>query len=230
MRLSRDDVLARALALLDEVGLEALTMRRLAAALGVQPGAIYWHFANKQALEDAMAEAMMVGLLEPDLEGTWDEQLAELSRRLRTALCRHRDGASLAVRAVMPGPAGLAVSERMLRILRDAGFSKRATLWATAVLGYYILGYVTELQGTERTRVHGLTSVAQAFMRQLDAKQYPNVAMVANIDFDQYLTPRAANERFDYGLRVILTGLAATLPPRRPRARKARKAPRARMR
>ena len=116
MPLSRDEVLEGALALLDEVGLDALTMRRLAESLGVQAGAIYWHFTDKQALLDAMIDAMLAGLLEPPLTGAWDAQLAELSRRLAAAMLRRRDGARLATQALRPGPNSLELSEAMMQI------------------------------------------------------------------------------------------------------------------
>src|SRR5580704_9676283 len=61
MQLSREQVLAAALGLLDEAGLEQLTMRRLAAALGVQNGATYWHFGSKQDLLEAMADTLLAG-------------------------------------------------------------------------------------------------------------------------------------------------------------------------
>ena len=59
MRLSREQVLSTALELLDEVGLDHLTMRRLATALSVQNGATYWHFRSKQALLEAMADTLL---------------------------------------------------------------------------------------------------------------------------------------------------------------------------
>lgn len=72
MQLSREHVLAAALGLLDEAGLEQLTMRRLAAALGVQNGAAYWHFRSKQALLEAMADTLLAGLTAGlDTESLW---------------------------------------------------------------------------------------------------------------------------------------------------------------
>ncbi|MEK8169181.1 TetR family transcriptional regulator [Streptomyces sp. M19] len=93
MQLRRADVLSGALALLDEGGLEGLTMRRLAARLDVQAGALYWHFTNKQALLDAMADKLIEGVGENLPPGPWDEQAAALAHRLRAALLAHRDGA-----------------------------------------------------------------------------------------------------------------------------------------
>ena len=223
MRLSRERVLVRALTLLDEVGLEALTMRRLASALGVQPGALYWHFANKQALQDAMAEKMMEGLLEPELLGAWDAQLAELSRRLRDAIGRHRDGARLVVQAIVPGQAGLAVSERMLRILRDAGFSTDTTLGAAAVLGYYIIGFLVDTEGTELAKARGLVSSARAITKKLDPKQYPVMVAVGDRALDELVTAGSAEKRFEHGLQVVLAGIKAAAAAERA-ARGRRKA------
>ncbi len=223
MRLSRGAVLTRALALLDEVGLEALTMRRLAAALGVQAGAIYWHFANKQELHDAMAEEMMKGLLEPQLRGAWHEQLAELARRLRLALARHRDGARLAAEALKPGPHGLAVSERMLRIIRQGGMSQRLSLWAAAVLGYYVLGFIIDTQAGEAARTHGLDDLVQSFKQQLDPKRYPHLLAISDETIVELTGERDAEARFEFGLQVIMSGLRATARARRVRPVRARK-------
>src|ERR1700759_775016 len=94
MRLRRERVVDEAIALLDADGLDALTMRKLATRLGVQPGALYWHFAGKQALLDAMADRFLDGFtdgLPPG--GSWEEQFAAAGWRLREVLLSHRDGA-----------------------------------------------------------------------------------------------------------------------------------------
>src|SRR5512146_2972102 len=148
MALSREDVLAGALGLLDEVGLDGLTMRRLADALDVQAGAIYYHFKDKQELLDAMSDALLGGVLAPPLAGGWDEVLAEISRRLVARMTSHRDAARLATMSLTPGANGLAAAEAMMRELRRARLSKDALLWGASVLGYYILGYATDVQAT----------------------------------------------------------------------------------
>ncbi len=95
MQLRRGDVLDGAMAILDEYGLGDLTMRKLATSLGVQPGALYWHFPNKQTLLGAMADRILDGVdAEPD-SPDWDDALTELAHRLRSALLAHRDGAEL---------------------------------------------------------------------------------------------------------------------------------------
>jgi TetR/AcrR family tetracycline transcriptional repressor len=218
MPLSRDEVITGALALLDEVGLDALSMRRLAQSLGVRAGAIYWHFADRQDLEDAMVEAMLEGLLEPPVTGRWNEQVAELCRRLAAALLARRDGARLAVRALRPGPNGLGLSEALLASLRKGRRSERATLWAVAVVGYYVLGYVTDLQATEAAKARGLVSIARSVARRLDRKRYPHLAEVGGRALEELATGRDSQARFEFGLDVILKGLSAAA--RRPRRRR----------
>jgi TetR/AcrR family tetracycline transcriptional repressor len=219
MPLSRGEVLEGALRLLDEVGLDGLTMRKLAAALDVQAGTIYWHFANKQDLVDAMVDLQMAGLLEPPVKGSWDRQLAELCRRLATALTQRRDGARLATSALAPGTNGLEVSEAMLRIARQAGLSREATLWATAALGYYVLGYVTDVQATESAKARGLASTLTALKKQLDVATFPELAeLSAGRGLELFMTEDSFRERFEFGLELILDGLK--IQRRRSRARK----------
>jgi TetR/AcrR family tetracycline transcriptional repressor len=218
--LSREEVVKGALELLDEIGLDALTMRRLARSLGVQAGAIYWHFADKQELEDAMVESMLGGLLEPPLTGGWKEQLSELCRRMAAALLAHRDGARLATRALRPGPNGLAVSEAMFATLRKRGGSTKSTLWAAAVVGYYLLGYVTDVQATEAAKARGLVAIARSLTRKLDRKRYPSLAKVSGRALEEIMLGRELQARFEFGLDVILKGLSATKPsPQRRRKR-----------
>lgn len=219
MPLSRDEVLDGALALLEEVGLDALTMRRLAQALGVQAGAIYWHFANKQTLIDAMADSLLAGMLDPPFTGTWEQQLGDLSRRMAAAFLRRRDAAKVSTLALRPGPNGLAMGEEMLRILGRATTNKRAALWAASVVGYYVLGYVTDYGATEAAKQRGLRAVVRSFRKELDEERYPELAKVSQATLDAMLTARDAKARFEFGLEIVLRGLRATIPPR-PRRRR----------
>ena len=147
MRLSREQVLSTALDLLDEVGLEHLTMRRLASALGVQNGATYWHFRSKQALLEAMADTLLTGLTAGlGAESPWDERITDLARRLRAALLSRRDGARLFSAAFFPLPNALAYGEAMIATLAESGLSSRDASWAADTLTYYVVGHTIEEQ------------------------------------------------------------------------------------
>lgn len=91
----RSDVVERAIGVLDETGLEALSMRRLAADLGVQAGALYHHFDNKAALLAAVADEILRRGRRPAEVVAWDAELHLLCVGLREAMQRHRDGAAL---------------------------------------------------------------------------------------------------------------------------------------
>ncbi|MGB7235928.1 MAG: TetR family transcriptional regulator, partial [Rhodococcus sp. (in: high G+C Gram-positive bacteria)] len=95
MQLRRADVLEGAISILDEYGLGDLTMRRVATSLHVQPGALYWHFKDKQTLLGAIADSLLADVDAPTEQENWDGQLRELAHRLRDRLLSHRDGAEL---------------------------------------------------------------------------------------------------------------------------------------
>ncbi len=126
MALDRKIVIATALKLLDEVGLEALTLRRLAERLGVQAPAIYWHFKNKQDLLDEMATTVMrdesVRLkAKAHLKGkAW---LRWYGRSVRRMLLGYRDGARMISGTRLTDPTLYESMEESLGKLRDAGFS-----------------------------------------------------------------------------------------------------------
>jgi len=232
MALSRQEVLKGALALLDEVGLDALTMRRLADALDVQAGAIYYHFKDKQELLDAMSDGLLAGVMEPAPAGEWDEVLAELSRRLVARLTSHRDAARLATSALTPGPHGLAAAEEMMRALRRARLSKNARLWGASVLGYYILGYATDVQATEAAKARGMTAIAASLRAQLDAEQHRELLAMTEgaTTLEHMMSPRELKRRFEFGLALILGGLKAQAgaTPKAKAKAKARHKPRRR--
>jgi TetR/AcrR family tetracycline transcriptional repressor len=135
--LAREEVVRVALDLLDEVGLDGLSLRRLAARLGVQAPTLYWHFRNKQDLTNEMATAMMaVSRLEPPRETAWDQWLTWLAVNTYTAMRRHRDGALLYATA-RPSPRDW---ELVVPMLRAAGFSQEAALRSIDVITDYALG------------------------------------------------------------------------------------------
>jgi TetR/AcrR family tetracycline transcriptional repressor len=221
-RLGRTEVIAGALALLDEVGLEALTMRRLASSLGVQAGTLYWHFADKQDLQDAMAEEIASGVLVPELKGSWQDQLAELSRRLLAALTRHRDGARILVETIKPGPNLLSVSERFLRILRDAGFQKGPAMSAAGVASNFVVGFAVDLEALEAAkRRGGVMASFRSIKERIDPAEYPLIAQVDEKMVAKMIGARDIRARFDFGLQVILRGLEHSIAPR-PARRRAR--------
>jgi TetR/AcrR family tetracycline transcriptional repressor len=202
MRLSRDAVLAGALRLLDETGLDNLSMRRLAAALGVQNGATYWHFHTKAELLEAMADAVLGDVLtEFEAEGAWYERLAVLLRRFRAALLARRDGARLFSGVFSAGPHALSFGETMVGLMREGGLSPRQAVWSGDTLLYYVVGHAVEEQAALALPGGGAEK-ARELGEALDPLLYPQTAAaLADIPAPH------SEEHFEYGLSLILTGV-----------------------
>jgi TetR/AcrR family tetracycline transcriptional repressor len=189
-RLDRDTVVARALALVDAEGLEALTIRRLAVDLGVTPMALYWHFRNKDELLDALVEHLLGTVTLPVLpavpavdERDWSEQLHAALTAFAAALRPHPAIAPLTQARVLFSAPGLALAERALGLLREGGF----TAEQAAQMGGYLVGAVVTLvvaepgvsaePDLELRDSH--TRARQAALRSLSPSDYPNVIACA---------------------------------------------------
>jgi len=204
MQLSREQVLAAALGLLDEAGLAQLTMRRLAAALGVQNGATYWHFRSKQDLLETMADTLLAGLTAGlDTESPWTERITELARRLRRALLSCRDGARLFSAAFSPLPNALAYGEAVIAALGESGLSSRDAAWAADTLTYYVVGHTIEEQLAVTPPGSGHDATERLTVA-VDPQRHPHMyAALAHIPAPDH------QEHFDYGLHLIVNGIRA---------------------
>ena len=147
MQLRRADVLDGALAILDEYGLADLTMRRLASSLGVQPGALYWHFPNKQTLLGALADRILAPLDSQVLSAVpWDERLEELAHRLRDAVLAHRDGAELVSAAYAARLVTSGARDSLIDAAARAGLAAPEAALTADTLMYYVLGETVDEQ------------------------------------------------------------------------------------
>ncbi len=204
--LERDTIVRTAIRLLDEVGLEKLTLRRLATELSVQAPALYWHFRNKQELLDEMAEAISVQeapALRPLAEGeSWEEWLAEWLRGQRRVFKSHRDTARLTA-GTHPGTATLRTVETILESLLRVGFTRTDAMWGLGTLASFLGGFVLEEQADQE---RGSIDPA-LFDEALESlAPYPNVrAVMAETGGPQ------TDASFEHGLALILSGMRARL-------------------
>lgn len=142
--LDRDRIVRTALDLLDEVGLEGLTMRRLAARLDVQAGALYRHIRDKGELLDLLVEAICAEQREPDPALPWREQVRALAGDQLRILRSRRDAARLAASTVPNGAERMRLIEASLRALRAAGFTAADAAQISLLLNTYVTGLVLE--------------------------------------------------------------------------------------
>ncbi len=184
MQLHKPDVVRAATALLDEYGIADLSMRRLARELDVSPGALYWHFANKQQLLGAVADRILQPV-HPG-PGDWTTRLVGICAQLREALLSHTDGAELVSASFAAGQ-----SEVMLDLLGElgaavgeAGIAPDSTESAARAVVYYVLGCTVD----EQSRI------------QWDA---------AGAEIGGSVWTDNPSARFEFGLRLLVAGIAA---------------------
>jgi AcrR family transcriptional regulator len=211
--LSRERVLRAALALADERGLEALSMRKLAQELGVEAMSLYNHVANKGDLVDAIVD-LAVGEIElPSSTEDWEAAVRECAISAHEAFLRHPWACSLAMSPTTTRTARatrLKYMEWLLRQLREAGFSPELTYHAYHALDSHILGFTMwQLGHSAGAKDLGegdeLADFVAAFIRDLRAGDYPYVAEHA----EQHLAGTAdeGEREFEFGLDLILEGL-----------------------
>ncbi|MER6316558.1 TetR/AcrR family transcriptional regulator C-terminal domain-containing protein [Streptomyces sp. NPDC001581] len=151
-KLDKKQAVDTALRLLNEVGLDGLTLRAIAKELDVQAPALYWHFKNKQELLDEMATEMyrrMVAGQRIPSGATWQEQLMVFNTGLRAALLGYRDGAKVYSGSRFTGTEHAVQLEENLRAFVAAGFEPTQAVRALTTAYYFTLGFVTEEQGVE---------------------------------------------------------------------------------
>ncbi|AMY19310.1 MULTISPECIES: TetR/AcrR family transcriptional regulator C-terminal domain-containing protein [Nocardiaceae] len=148
MQLTRTDVVDAAVALLDEYGLADLSMRRLATSLGVAPGALYWHVANKQALLGAVADRILLRAAATDLpaEDEWDARLLAVADALRDALLSHRDGAEVVAASLAARQVSVPIRDRLAEPVRAAGLAEDEADPAALAVLHFVLGATTDEQ------------------------------------------------------------------------------------
>jgi TetR/AcrR family tetracycline transcriptional repressor len=147
-------VLDAAVRLLDEVGLDALTTRRLARSVGVRVGALYWHFPSKQALLDAIADRIVAdAACAPLPEDDWVEQMRTIAHAQRESMLAHPDGARIVATMNTPGPMAWMFIERPIAVLRAAGLSDDAAAAGTDAMTSYVNGFTIEEQARKLKRL-----------------------------------------------------------------------------
>jgi TetR/AcrR family tetracycline transcriptional repressor len=193
--LDRDAVAQEALKLLDEVGIDGLTIRKLAERLDIKSASLYWHFKNKRDLLDAMAESMLAGTNETSPRGDWQQWLMREGRAFRKALLSHRDGARVHG-GTRPSIGDYPQLELETRFLCDAGFSPKDALRAQMSISYFVVGWVLEEQAAAEAPSDEPRPVP-------DAAQFPTLARGQSVLLGSHV-----DADFEFGLQALVGGLA----------------------
>jgi AcrR family transcriptional regulator len=206
--LSRELVLQTALRLADQGGLESLSMRKLGQELGVEAMALYYHFANKDEIVDGIVDLVFSEIDLPAAGTDWKPAMRQRAISLRDALLRHRWSIGLMEARRNPGPANLRHHDAVIGNLRAAGFDMELVAHAYSALDAYIYGFALTKMNLPFDSGDDVAAMAQDMLEPFPVDEYPNLvafitehAMKPGYDF--------GNE-FEYGLDLVLDGLAAT--------------------
>jgi AcrR family transcriptional regulator len=206
-RLTRERVVTEALAVIAEDGVPALTMRSLAARLGVVPGAVYHHVRNKEQLQDLLLDGVLAEV-EFDLDSPqhWTEQLKALAHRLRRVLEAHPGVAGILKTRDPLGPHSLALAEAFLSPLLATGFGDREAGLAFFLLVDYTIGFAVSGTPTsvneQRVRDPAVRTQLHQFFRSLPPDRFPALVAVG-----EHVWVDNRDERFTAGLDVLMAGL-----------------------
>ncbi len=207
-RLTRQQIVATTMRLLDDLGLSALSFRRLGAALGVDPSTIYYYVPSKAALFDLVVEEVLAGVdtsraLQPE---QFEERLLAGGRAYREALLRHPHAMPLVAVRPLRTPAQLRLIEAFSQVFLDAGFSHVETLLALDITGMTVLGL---------TNMHAAAVTRPEYARQPSPNDDVAVDSLPSEDFPNLvrLLPHAdvidADLEFDRAMRALAAGLQA---------------------
>lgn len=203
--LSREYIAAVALALVDDIGQDKFSMRKLGAELGVDPMAVYRYFTDREALFDGIAETLFLELEAESLpwQAPWREFAEQYARRLRATLLAHPHAVTIFATRPVRSPEAVDTGNRMIELMTKSGFTPGLALQILRCLREFIVGHaltltVIQLGGQQRSRKPAPGS-----------PEYNLLAKSADV--------AGTGDHFALGLAAILYGFARHDLPRSPR-------------
>jgi TetR/AcrR family transcriptional regulator, tetracycline repressor protein len=205
MKINREMVVRAGLKLLNEGGLERLTLRLLGRELKVQAATLYWHFKSKEDLLDEMATLVLAegakDLLPAKDSSDWTAWAAAFGTGLRETLLRYRDGARMVAGTRLTNTEYMKTAERIGARMVEGGFTVRQTVVLMSTIYNYTLSFVMEEQAVfprpgERSAQYDIAKRNE----RLGAKEFPLLRQAGAILFDKF------DRRYREGLELILRG------------------------
>ena len=204
-RLTRELIIGTALSIMDDEGLEALTMRRIGRALGVEAMSLYNHVADKEDILQSVCEEVLSEFRVPDATD-WRQAVRDGAREYRRLLLSHPRVVTLMTE--QKGPIGnlgaLRAYEFALDAFRGAGISVEESVRAFHVFGGYILGFVTMELGP---MLGGAENEAHAQAHEQMAKLLESADLPRMREAFPYLMDCDIEQQFEFGLDLLIVGL-----------------------
>lgn len=207
--LDYEQIVGAAMVVIDAEGVDAASMRRVAQELGTGAASLYAHVQNKEDLLDAVVDRVLGEVEIPAPTGDWRTDFAGLARATRDALARHRDVAKALWGRVPTGANALRLADHVYGMLRAIGLPDQLVAWA----GPLVFDYVTTdaYEGSLYAATFGDQAGSAKYFQDLGdyfgalpPERFPNIVGMAST-----LTTGGGEERFAFGLDVLITGLLA---------------------
>ncbi|MDJ0663041.1 MAG: TetR/AcrR family transcriptional regulator C-terminal domain-containing protein [Acidimicrobiia bacterium] len=208
MSLTKERVLDGAMALADDIGIEAFTIRKLAAALDVKPMTIYHHIPSKEQILDGMVDIVFSQIALPPEDLPWEEAIRVRCRSMRDVLKRHWWAAPLMESRLSPGHETLLHHDAVLGCLRRGGLSLSMTAHAIAVLDSYLYGFAFEEAHLPGGGGEEIIPVAEDLAAFLPPDVYPNLYEFTT-EHVMKETDYSFGNSFEFGLDLIIDALRA---------------------
>jgi TetR/AcrR family transcriptional regulator, tetracycline repressor protein len=199
--LTRDRVLRAAVDVVDQEGMEALSMRRLGQELGVEAMSLYRYVPSKADLLDGIYGMILEDIVVPRAAGDWKRTARAYARAFRKALTAHPNTLSLFATRPAVTPASLRHVESGLALLRGVGFDTEDAVSAFQVLVTFVVGHTLSSHAPAREDERSTPAY-----RDLDPAEFP-----ALLEAAATLADRDLDQEFEFGLDVVLAGLSAKL-------------------
>lgn len=203
--LSRERVVTAAMALADEKGEAGVTMRAIAARLGVEAMSLYNHVAGREDILGGMVDAVFGEIDLPTSTTRWREAMRDRATSARTVLRRHPWAVGLMDSRSQPGPATLRHHDAVLGALRAGGFSVAMAAHAFSTIDSYLYGFVLQELSLPFTNPAELDEIAGDILRDLPTDAYPHLTELIS---EHALRPGYDYaDEFEFGLSLILDAL-----------------------
>ena len=209
--LSRERILAEAMRMADDAGLESLSMRKLGQALGVEAMSLYHHVSNKDDVIDGIVDLVLAETEPPSTKEEWDVAIRASAISIHDALRRHPWAGPLLMMRARPGR--LSYMDSLLARLRDAGFSPEATFTNYHVLDGHIFGF-SLWENSHIYTPEQMAEMEELFERVITPTAYPNLREHAEQHFAE--GPHREVSPFELALDLILDGMKTSLAPSTP--------------
>jgi AcrR family transcriptional regulator len=206
--LDRGQIVAAAVSLADDDGIAAVSMRKVAARLGVEAMSLYHHVANKDDLLDGMVDAVTAEFMVPPDAEDWQAALRGRCRSARTALRRHPWAVGLMDSRSSPGLATLRHHEAVLASLRGGGFSVAGAAHAFALIDSFLYGFALQERNLPFETGDDLAKMADEIVGHLPPDEFPRMIEMAT---QHVMAPGYDfGDEFEHGLGLVLDALERT--------------------